>query len=95
MKADLLESGTTSNKKGQAPLSLYIKKRGGAVPSFPAISENGINERCDGRGLGEDDQNAQQQQDDEYRRQPESLAHFQKAPEFFDGGCLGHSLFLG
>jgi hypothetical protein len=58
------------------------------------LLKNGINERRDSRCLCEDDQNAQQQEDDENRCQPETLAYFQKKPEFFDGRGLGHFLLL-
>ena len=53
------------------------------VDSFESSSEEGVDERGHGRTLGQDDQGAQENQDDDDGHQPELLAHLQECPQVF------------
>jgi hypothetical protein len=58
------------------------------------LLEQGVDERCQGTGLGKDDQGSQKDEHKDYREQPVSLSHLQKLAEFSNNRLFRHGLLL-
>ena len=85
-------SARRASNSGLASQPIY--GRGPGSITAKAEVKKSVDERSHGRGLREQDQRAQQQQDDEDRGYPVDLALLQEVPEFAQHFHFRHSLSL-